>query len=98
PTGASPTRTQRTTSGRENSALRRQRGAAVLHALAHFLDRIGALGHVVFELDRRRDLPLVLLHQLEDLLDRRLSLAPRQVERAVLRRRAVLQVEAGRAV
>ena len=78
--------------------VRRQRGAAVVDALPHFLHGVGALRHVVFELDRRRDLPLVLPHHLQDLLDRRLAGAPRQVERAVLRRRPILQVEAGDAV
>src|SRR5262245_53897133 len=71
-----------------------QRGAAEIEALADFLHGVRALGDVVLELDRGRDLPLVLLHELEDLLDRRFAGAPREVQRAVLGGRPILQVEA----
>src|SRR5258706_539077 len=69
-------------------------GAAVLDALAGFLHCVGTFRDLVFELDRPGDLPLVLAHHLEDLLDRCFACAPRQIKRAMLRCRAILQVEA----
>src|SRR5215831_11530701 len=69
-------------------------GLAVFEALPDFLHGVRSFRHGVLKLDRRRELPLALLHQLENVLERRLARAPRQIQRAVGRRRAVLQVHA----
>src|SRR5438477_12811379 len=76
----------------------RERLSTVLHALLGFLHGIRTLGNCVFELDRRRKLPLVLLDELEDFFDRRLAGSPGQIQRAVLGQRPVFQVEARDAV
>src|SRR2546428_11987512 len=57
----------------------RQRLLAVLQALRDFDERIA----VVLELDVGWNVPLVLLQQLQDILDRRVSLSPRRVAAAV---------------
>src|SRR5712671_2656921 len=69
-------------------------GLAVVEALRDFLDGIRSRRHVVFELDRRRERVLLLLHQLKDLLQRRVARAPRQVAGAVRRGLPILQVHA----
>src|SRR5262245_37446886 len=58
-----------------------QRGTTVINALLCFLDGVRAFRNLILQLDGRRDLPLVLAHHLEDVLDRRLASPPRQVER-----------------
>src|SRR5262245_24481975 len=56
-----------------------QRLLAILYALGHFGDGVGALGDLVLQLDLRGEGPLLFAHQLENFLDRSLALAPRHV-------------------
>ena len=56
-----------------------ERFLAVLHALRHFLHRVGARRDLVFQLDVGVDRPLLLLEKLQDFLDRRLTLAPGEI-------------------
>src|SRR5205823_3687769 len=61
----------------------REHRPAVLHALLRFLDRIGPFRNGVLELDRRRERPLVLLHEEQDVLDLAVAGAERDGLRAV---------------
>src|SRR5262245_29839599 len=67
-------------------------------ALPNFLHRVGSGGNLVFQLHRSRNLPLVLLHHLKNLFDRRLARSPREVQRTVFRRRSILEMEARDAI
>src|ERR1035437_6436459 len=85
----------------------RQRLLAVRHALLDFAHHVGAFGRVVFVFDAGGELVLLLLHELQDLFERRLALPPRHVGASAAGALvfacaagafAVLQVQAGDAV
>src|SRR5258708_31055225 len=61
------------------SPISSKRFLAELDTLRDFGYRVGALRDSVFQFDIRVDRPLLLLQQLQHFLDRRLSLAPREV-------------------
>src|SRR5262245_48470703 len=68
-----------------------ERFLAELDTLRDFGYRAGALRDAVFQFDIRVDRPLLLLEQLQHFLDRRLSLAPREIAAGCI---AILQVQA----
>src|SRR6478672_9285837 len=74
--------------------LTRQRRFAVLHALLGFDHGVRSLWNLVLELDRCRNIPLLVAHEPQNFLDRRLAGAPRQIQSAVRNRRAVLEMKA----
>src|SRR3569833_3644825 len=80
-----------------NKLCRFQSLLAVLHALLHFCHGIRACGNLILELDRGRELVLVLLEGLKNIDNRSRPLAPRQVGSARLwrGRSSVLEVQAG---
>src|SRR5689334_2184788 len=73
-----------------------QRVAAILYALRDLFQIGRALGHLVLELDRGLDGPLVVADELEHLFDRRVARAER--DRGALVHFFVLDVHVGDAV
>src|SRR4051812_35641207 len=69
-----------------------QRVFAEPDTLGNFRDSVRSLRNLVLQLDAGGKLILLLPHQREDLLDRRLALPPRQIGSAARSLFAVLQV------
>src|SRR5215831_15575701 len=70
--------------GKTHRGLPDQRILAELHALADFGDQVRAFRDRVLELDRRLEPVLLLLHELENLLDGRIALTPRDIRTVIL--------------